>query len=341
MHERIRRDWDQRNGRVPLLEIGHRSDEFSRIAECSEQTLRRLLKIPENYSVLFLPGGAGAQYAMVPLNLARGNRPLDYFDTGYWSRRATAEAQRYGRVNLVAQVGDGGKLDLPPPARWRFSDAAAYCHFVDNETLTGFELPVDHAAGDRLLVADMTSNFLTRPFDVGRFGVIYAGAQKNIGIAGVTLVIVRNDLLGREQPFTPALYRYAAHAQSGSRYNTPPIFAWYVCGVMLEWIERQGGVDEMHRRSLERAGCLYECIDGSEIYESPVARRYRSRVNVHFRIKPNALEEDFLAQAEWHGLLGLRGHRATGGLRASLYNGMPFAGACVLADFMRDFEKML
>ncbi len=342
VYERIRDDWDHRGGRVALLELGHHDDEFLQIAERAEQTLRRLLKIPANYTVLFLPGGASAQYAMVPLNLMRGNRPLDYFDTGHWSRRAIAEAQRYGRVNLVAQVAAAAdELQLPPPADWQFSDDAAYCHFVDNETLTGFELPPDHAADDCLRVSDMTSNLLTRPFDITRFGVVYAGAQKNAGIAGVTLVIVRDDLLGQEQPFTPTLYGYATHAQAGSRYNTPPIFAWYVCGVMLEWIERQGGVDEMYRRSLERAECVYECIDGSEIYENAVARRYRSRVNIHFRIKPAALEQAFLERAERRGLLGLRGHRVTGGIRASLYNAMPLSGARALADFMRDFEKSL
>ena len=217
-----------------------------------------------------------------------------------------------------------------------------YCHFVDNETLTGFELPLGHCpqhANGQLLVADMTSNFLSRPFDVGCFGVVYAGAQKNVGIAGLSLVVVREDLLGMEQRFTPTLYSYATHVQSGSRYNTPPIFAWYVCNLMLEWIESEGGVDEMHRRGFERARRLYECIDASEVYENSVVPSYRSRMNVHFRLKPSALERDFLERAEREGLFGLRGHRAVGGIRASLYNGMPVAGADALADFMRDFER--
>ncbi len=337
VYARIRDDWDDRGGRVPLLEIGHRGDEFSQIAERAEQTLRRLLEIPSHYAVLFLPGGARAQYAMVPLNLARGARPFDYLDTGHWSRCAIAEARRYGRVNVVARLGEGDGLELPPPADWRFSERAAYCHLVDNETLTGFELPADHVATGCPLVADMTSNFLTRPFDVGRFGVVYAGAQKNAGIAGVTLVVVREDLLGAELPFTPTLYSYAVHAQAGSRYNTPPVFAWYVCGLMLAWIELEGGVGEMYRRSLARAEHLYACIDAAEIYANPVARRYRSRVNVHFRIKPAALERDFLERAEREGLFGLRGHRAVGGIRASLYNGMPAAGVRALADFMRAY----
>ncbi len=342
VHRRVRDDLDARSARPPLLEIGHRGSEFSRVAERAEQSLRRLLDVPSDYVVLFLPGGATAQYAMAPLNLARGDRPFDHFDTGYWSRRAIAEARRYGRVNVVAGLDEQG--ELPPQAQWRFSQDAAYCHFVDNETLTGFELPPGCVSCAAPLVSDMTSNFLTRPFDVERFGVIYAGAQKNAGIAGVTLVIVRNDLLGARHPLTPTSYSYATHAQAGSRYNTPPIFAWYVCSVMLEWIEAQGGVSEMQRRSLERSKLVYACIDDSEIYENPVARRCRSRVNVHFRIKPAApdgvgLERAFLERAEREGLFGLRGHRATGGLRASLYNGMPLSGARALADFMRDFEK--
>lgn len=346
VHRRIRDDLGARSGRLPLLEIGHRDREFSLIAERAEQSLRRLLAVPSGYKVLFLPGGASAQYAMAPLNLARGDRPLDYLDTGHWSRRAIAEARRYGRVHVVAGLGEQG--GLPPlekwPEKWNFSQDAAYCHFVDNETLTGFELPPGSVQCAAPMVSDMTSNFLTRPFEVGRFGAVYAGAQKNAGIAGVTLVIVRDDLLGERHPLTPTLYSYAAHAQAGSRYNTPPIFAWYVCAVTLEWTEAQGGVAEMQRRSSEKSKLVYACIDDSGIYESPVPRRYRSRVNVHFRIRPAApegpgLERAFLERAEREGLFGLRGHRATGGLRASLYNGMPVSGAHALADFMQEFEK--
>ena len=343
MYDRILSEGYRSNSHLPLLVISHRSEEFSRIAECADQTLRRLLAIPSGYTVLFLPGGASAQYAMVPLNLARGSRPLDYLNAGYWSQRAITEARRYGQVNTVTRFAGEDELDLPASENWRFSENAAYCHFVDNETLTGFELPVGHVtsyAPSRCpLVADMSSNFLTRPFDITQFGVVYASAQKNAGIAGITLVIVRDDLLGGELPITPTLYSYAAHARAGSRYNTPPIFPWYVCGLVLEWIESEGGIKEMYRRSLERGKCLYECIDGSEIYQSRVARGYRSRVNVHFHVTPVELECEFLERAEREGLSGLHGHRATGGIRASLYNAMPLAGVHALVDFMRDFER--
>ena len=339
VHERIREALRECPGRVPLLEIGHRGDEFADIAGRAEQTLRRLLEIPSRYAVLFLAGGARAQYSMVPLNLARGDRPFDCLDTGHWSRCAISEARRYGRVNLVATVGAEEALGLPPSSEWEYSDNAAYCHFVDNETLTGFELPPDCVRTAAPLVSDMTSNFLTRPFDVGRFGVIYAGAQKNAGIAGVTLVLVREDLLGDELPHAPALYRYAVQAEAGSLANTPPIFAWYTCGVMLEWIERQGGVTEMQRRAVERSQTLYRLVDESALYRGTVAQEWRSRVNVHFRLAVPELEPVFLERAEREGLLGLRGHRAVGGVRASLYNGMPTAGAHALADFMREFER--
>ena len=342
VYARIRDDWDNRGQQLPLLEMGHRSDEFSRIAEHSEQILRRLLKVPSHYKILFLPGGATAQYAMVPLNLSGGGRPVDYFDTGHWSQRAIAEAQRYARVKIVTRLDDGGGvgvLDLAQPEDWQFSDDAAYCHVVDNETLTGFELPPDHACGERLWVADMTSNFLTRPFALDRYALVYAGAQKNAGIAGITMVIVREDLLDRAQPHTPTLYRYRTHVDAGSRYNTPPIFAWYVGYAMLEWIESEGGVEEMQRRRVGCAERVYQCIDASALYENRVAPCYRSRVNVHFHLRSEALERQFLLRAEQRGLLGLRGHRATGGIRASLYNGMPMSGVCALTDFMRDFEQ--
>ena len=341
VYERICSDWENRSDRVALLEMSHRSDEFIEIADRAEKILIRLLKIPNNYVVLFLPGGASAQYAMVPLNLARDNRPLDYFNSGYWSRKSIDEAQRYGHVNLVAEIDKEGELSLPDLSDWQFSNHAAYCHFVDNETLTGFEFPPDYVNCDCPLVSDMTSNFLTRPFDIERFGMVYAGVQKNVGIAGISVVVIREDLLGMQKTFTPTLYSYSAHAEASSRYNTPPIFAWYVCSVMLEWIERQGGIGEMYQRSFERAQRLYGCIDSSAIYENSVAKPYRSRMNVHFRIKPTSLEKDFVERAEQEGLFGLRGHRATGGIRASLYNGMTLEGINALTDFMQDFEKHL
>ena len=339
VHERIRDELGDRDGRVALLEVGHRGDEFSEMADCAERRLRRLLDVPCDYRILFLPGGATAQYAMVPLNLAGDGRPCDYFDSGYWSQRAIAEAQRYGRVNVVARPVRASGFSLMPQEQWNFSENAAYCHFVDNETLTGIEFPLHHIDYQGVLVSDMTSNFLTRSFDPGRFGLVYAGAQKNVGIAGITLLIVREELLGKQRQLTPTLYSYATHAQAGSRYNTPPVFPWYVCAMVLEWIEDQGGVAEMERRAFDRARCLYGCIDDSDLYENRVAPDWRSRVNVHFRTEPARLEEDFLKSAEREGFLGLRGHRRTGGIRASLYNGMTLSGVRSLVNFMQHFEN--
>ena len=339
MHQRIRDELDCRENRVSLLEISHRSDEFSRIADSAERSLRRLIGVPGNYRILFLPGGATAQYSMVPLNLAGDSRLYDYFDTGYWSRKAITEARRYGQVNVVAQLDETDKSSALVPASREFSKNAAYCHFVDNETLTGVEFPKAYVDYAGILVSDMTSNFLTRSFDMERFGLVYAGVQKNAGIAGLTLIIVRDELLDKQRWFVPTLYNYATHAQAGSRYNTPPIFSWYVCGVMLEWIEDQGGVPEMERRAFEKSRCLYRYIDDSDIYENRIAPRWRSRVNVHFRVKSMLLERAFLESAEREGLFGLRGHRQTGGIRASLYNGMSLSGVHSLVDFMRYFEK--
>ena len=326
--------------------MGHRTPPFVAVAERSKQCLRELLGAPPNYHILFLPGGATAQYAMVPLNLmAHGGGTADYFDTGHWARRALKEAQRYGETHTVARAG-GRPLALPPPEAWRFSERAAYCHYIDNETLTGLEMPAGFAAAiaERApqcsaVAADMTSNFLTRPVDVSQYGVIYAGAQKNAGIAGVTVVIVREDLCGHAAPYTPSLYDYALMAETDSCYNTPPVFAWLVCAKVLEWTLAEGGLAVMDERCRRRAQLIYECVDNSALYVNAVDARFRSRVNVGFDLQPARLRDAFLARAEAEGLVGLRGHRAVGGVRASMYNAMPMAGVRALADFMRDFEK--
>ncbi len=324
---------------VSVLEMGHRTAWFDDIAARSQANLRALLEVPDDYAVLFLPGGARAQYAALALNL--GAASADYFDTGYWSQCAMAEAGRYTRVHVPAAVApnEDGLLSLPPPARWRNTPAPAYRHYVANETLTGFEFFADREIDDGSLVADATSNFLSTPLNVARHRLIYAGAQKNAGIAGVAVVIVARDVFGGARDDTPSLYNYELQDKMDSRFNTPPVFAWYVCDLVLEWTRREGGVAEMYRRSVQRSSLLYECMDQSAIYEAPVAPQYRSRTNVFFRIRPRELEARFVRAAEAQGLLGLRGHRATGGIRASLYNGMPVQGAAVLADFMRDFEK--
>lgn len=339
VHQHIRDDL-ARDGGVPLLELGHRRPEFSAVAEHSEQLVRDLLNVGDDYAVLFLAGGATAQYAAIPLNLGNKHRRFDYLNTGHWSERAINEARRYGEVHTVAEYQQqNGLWSLSAPAQWQFSDNADYCHTVDNETLLGFELPADHIRTDAPLVSDMTSNFLTRRFDLERFGAVYAGAQKNAGIAGLAIVIVRRDLLGSANPVASSLQDYATQDRAKSMLNTPPIFAWYVSSLVLEWTKRQGGIEAMEKNSIQKSELVYRCIDRSDIYRNEIDPLYRSRLNVHFRINPQSLEQTFADAATREGLIGLRGHRAVGGIRASLYNAMPLAGAETLVDFMRNFEK--
>ena len=341
VHQRIRADLDHSPSIIPLLELGHRRPEFCQIAERSEELLRGLLNISKDYHILFLAGGATAQYAMVPMNLGRGQLTADYVNTGYWSSKAIEEAKHLGTVNLVAQLTQdhAGNWGLPKKRQWSNSQDADYCHFVDNETLTGFELPVNAVTSTAPLVADMTSNFLTRQFDMNQFGLVYAGTQKNLGIAGLCVVIVRDDLLNRGCGFIPSLQNYARQTKAQSRHNTPPIFSWYVCNLMLEWTQQQGGVSVMQALHQQQAEILYQTIDNSDIYTNNIALQYRSKVNLHFTITPSALERSFLDKAEEQGLIGLKGHGFVGGIRASLYNAMPMEGATTLLDFMREFEK--
>lgn len=331
---------------IPVLEMGHRTADFADIMERSQACLRELLDIPANYHILFLAGGARAQYAMAPMNLAQSGE-ADYFDTGYWSQCAMREAGRFARVHSVAEVG-GSPRTLPSASEWSASSQAKYVHYVDNETLTGFELPTNfaesltrHAPQWTTIVSDMTSNLLTRRIDVSRYGMIYAAAQKNIGIAGLTVVIIREDLCRPRETSAarPSLYDYATLAQSRSLHNTPPIFPWYVAARVLEWTRAEGGVQAMEERSERRARLLYDLVDRSAIYFNDVDAPFRSRVNVSFRVEPAELQERFLAQARNEGLYGLRGHTAVGGVRVSLYNAVSDDGVAVLADFMREFER--
>ena len=340
VHQRIRAALHEDFGTLPLLEISHRSPAFINIIDESRYLLRQLLNIPSSYRILFLPSGATLQYAMVPLNLtADTEQSLDYLDSGHWSQRAQRQAKAYGQVHVVARLSADRPWRLPPTSQWDFCEHAAYCHCVDNETLLGFELPVGLVQSPSPLVADMTSNFLSRPFDVDRYGLVYASAQKNIGIAGLSIVIVDKCLLGTARAETPEVLNYAIQADAHSCFNTPPIFACYTVLQMLRWIDEQGGVASMHRNSVARAESLYQCIDQSSIYSNEVAVDYRSRMNVHFRIRPAELENVFLEQAEAEGFVGLRGHRAVGGLRASMYNAMDGDDVHALIDFMMHFEK--
>lgn len=325
---------------VSILEMGHHSTYFEEVVASMEQSLRRLLNISDDYAVLFIPGGSRGQYAAVPLNFAYQNSHTDYFNTGHWSQHAINEGQRYSRVKVVSSLLEEPLLSMPPRSTWQLSDNVAYRHYVANETLTGFEFFAEQAIDDGSLVADMTSNFLTCPINIRAHKMIYAGAQKNAGVSGLVYAIIARDaLLQPCHPMTPMLYDYNQQIQRKSRATTPPVITWVVAQLMLEWIELQGGVAAMRQLCEQRASLLYDCIDQSDFYNNPVSPHYRSRVNVFFRLPSVELEQQFIDKAAAEGLLGLKGHNATGGVRASLYNGMPLAGAETLVQFMKDFEQ--
>jgi len=322
---------------MSVVEMSHRSKHFTSIAEESEADLRELLAVPDNYRVLFLQGGASAQFAMVPLNLLARDGSADYVNSGYWAGKAIKEAKRLANVHIAASSENENFMTLPQD--WQISDDAGYVYYTSNETIGGLEFQSVPDTGDIPLVCDMTSNFLSRRVDVSRFGVIFAGAQKNFGPSGIAVVIVREDFIGNARAGIPSLYDYKVHADAGSMSNTPPTFSWYLCGLMFKWIRAQGGVDTMDARSRERSQALYAAIDASDFYNNPVDPAYRSRMNIPFTLPGESLEKTFLAEAKDAGLVTLEGHRSVGGLRASLYNGMPMAGVQALIDFMQDFEK--
>lgn len=320
------------------MEMSHRGDDFVAIAEQAEQDLRDLLNIPSNYRVLFLQGGASLQFAQIPMNLLRGNHSADYICTGVWSQKAIAEAQKFCQVNVAASDEANNFRTVPPRADWRLNTDAAYLHYTPNETIHGVEFDfIPETAVP--LVADYSSSILSEPLDVSRFGLIYAGAQKNIGPAGIVVVIVREDLLGQVLPGTPTMLDYAVAAKNGSMYNTPPTFSWYLAGLVFKWLKAQGGLTAMQALNQRKAKKLYDAIDASDFYANPVERAYRSRMNVPFTIADASLEKVFLAEAEARQLLNLAGHRSVGGMRASLYNAVPEAAVDALVDFMADFEQ--
>jgi phosphoserine aminotransferase len=330
-------DWHGRG--LSIMEMSHRSEEYVSVAAQAEQDLRELMAIPANYKVLFLQGGATSQFAMVPMNLLRGADAVDYIDTGIWSGKAIKEARRYARVNVAASRASDNYRSAPAQTELRLSPDAAYLHYTSNETIGGVEFDYIPASGDLPLVADMSSDILSAPLDVSRFGLIYAGAQKNIGPAGLTVVIVRDDLIGQTLPGTPSMYDYKIHADAGSMSNTPPTFSWYLAGLVFQWLKRQGGLEAMAERNRRKAAKLYAAIDGSDFYANPVAVHNRSIMNVPFTLADAALENRFLELAEAEGMLNLKGHRSVGGMRASLYNAVPEAAVEALIDFMRRFEK--
>jgi phosphoserine aminotransferase len=324
---------------MSVMEMSHRSKEFLSIATQAEADLRALLAVPDNYKVLFLQGGATSQFAMVPMNLLRGRSRADYINTGAWSKKAISEAKRYCEVNVAASSEGSNFTTIPEFSSWQLNADAAYLHYTPNETIGGVEFHDIPDSGDVPLVADMSSTILSRPLDVTRFGLIYAGAQKNIGPAGLTVVIVRDDLIGSTLPFTPSMFDYQAHADNGSMLNTPPTFAWYLAGLVFAWLREQGGLAAMAEINRHKSGRLYNAIDASGFYNSPVDPACRSWMNVPFTLANPDLDGEFLDQAKSAGLLNLKGHRSVGGMRASIYNAMPMAGVDALIGFMQEFER--
>ncbi|MEZ5584082.1 MAG: 3-phosphoserine/phosphohydroxythreonine transaminase [Candidatus Competibacteraceae bacterium] len=326
-----------RNSGMSVMEVSHRGKDFMAIAAQAEADFRELLAIPANYQVLFLQGGASGQFAAVPLNLLRGKQQADYVNTGLWSKKAIAEAKKHCQVNVVASSEASNFSTIPPRAEWQCDSAAAYLHYTPNETIGGVEFHWIPEVGEVPLVADMSSTILSRPLDVSKFGVIYAGAQKNLGPSGLTIVIVRDDLIGQAGPGTPSVLDYKAQADNDSMLNTPPTFAWYIAGLVFQWVKTQGGLEEMAKRNQRKAALLYETIDQSDFYNNPVDPACRSWMNVPFTLADESLDKTFLAEADQAGLVNLKGHRSVGGMRASIYNAMPEAGVQALVDFMSDF----
>ena len=330
-------DWNSTG--ISVMEMSHRSPEFIRIAKQAEADLREILAIPDSYQVLFLSGGASTQFAMVPMNLLGNRARADYLHTGIWSGKALEEARRFAEVNIAASGKADNFMSIPDTTTWGLKADAAYLYYTANETIGGLEFHSIPDVGQVPLVTDMTSTILSRPLDVSRFGLIFAGAQKNIGPAGLTVIIVREDLVGMAGDNIPTLYDYATHVKSKSMYNTPPTYNWYIAGLVFQWIKQQGGLAVMAERSKIKSGKLYAAIDTSDFYHNPIDQGCRSRMNIPFTLADGSLEACFISEAKQAGLVALEGHRSVGGMRASLYNAMPEAGVDALIAFMADFEQ--
>jgi phosphoserine aminotransferase len=329
-------DW-QGTG-MSIMEVSHRGKEFIELAARAESNLRTLLSVPDDYSVLFPQGGATMQFAMAPLNLAGPDDTVDYVLTGSWGKKAAGEAAKFCHVNLIADSSDKNFTYIPDESSWRHSESAAYLHFTPNETISGVEFHFV-PEGDTPLVADMSSTILSRPVDVSRYGVIYAGAQKNIGPAGITVVIVRNDLLEKARNNIPHLMTWQAYAESDSMTNTPPTFAWYVADQVFQYLLRRGGLAAMAEINRRKASKLYTVIDASGLYSNPVSKDCRSWMNVPFVLADDSLDKTFLEKAASSGFVGLKGHRSVGGIRASMYNAVAEESVDALIEFMVEFER--
>ena len=330
-------DW-QDSG-MSVMEVSHRSKAFIAIAETAEADVRELMGISDNYAVMFLQGGATMQFALLPMNLSQPGDTIDCLLTGTWSKKAFMEARAVRNARIVADGENSAYTDVPARESWQLESGAAYFHYTPNETIGGVEIHQPPVVGDVPLVADMSSTIMSRPVDVDKFAVIYAGAQKNIGPAGLTLVIMRRDLLDCAPADLPNIMRYKSHADGGSMLNTPPTFAWYLSGLVFKWLKEQGGLTVIGERNRRKAELLYGAIDASSFYTNPVAESCRSWMNVPFTLARPELDGEFLKLAEQEGLMNLKGHRSVGGIRASIYNAMPEQGVQALVDFMAEFER--
>jgi phosphoserine aminotransferase len=331
-------DW--RGSGMSVMEMSHRDKDFMSIAAEAEKDLRELLAVPANYKVLFMQGGAMGQFAAVPMNLLRGKGAADYVVTGSWSTKAIKEVARYAKPNTAAKPADGKFTHIPERGSWKLDPEAAYVYYCPNETIEGVEFNWVPEVGAVPLVADYSSSFLSRPIDVSKFGLIYAGAQKNAGPAGITMVIVREDLIGQTLPYTPSVFDYKQMADNESMLNTPPCFAWYVCGLVFKWIKSEGGLEQIAARNQRKAAALYQTVDGSGgFYRNPVAPADRSCMNVVFTLANPELDAEFLKGAVKAGMPGLKGHRSVGGMRASIYNAMSEEGVQALAGYMKEFAR--
>ncbi|NQY63404.1 MAG: 3-phosphoserine/phosphohydroxythreonine transaminase [Alteromonadaceae bacterium] len=327
-----------------VMELSHRSREFMAVAAQAEEDLRELMHIPTNYKVLFCHGGGRGQFSAVPLNLLTPGKSADYIVSGSWSKAAVKEASNFGEINII-DISDkdkpnkNGETSVIEPSQWQLNPNAAYIHYCPNETVDGieiFELPETNGVP---IVVDMSSTILSRTIDVSKYGVIYAGAQKNIGPSGLTVVIVREDLLGNAQSITPCILNYQSLADNGSMYNTPPTYAWYLAGLVFQWLKNKGGVETIEKVNQEKAELLYQCIDNNDFYSNNIKTKQRSLMNVPFWLTDESLNSKFLEEAELAGLMALKGHRSVGGMRASIYNAMPIEGVEALVNFMNVFAE--
>ena len=327
-----------RGAKASVMEISHRGVDFMELTKKAKKNLRNIMKIPSNYEVLFLQGGASQQFSMVPINLLKNKKSANYVNTGLWSQKAILEGSRYCRVNICSDSKPNGFTDIEDFSDWNIDPDGAYLHFTPNETIAGLEFDYVPEV-DIPVVADMSSSILSRPIDVSKFGVIYAGAQKNMGISGLTIVIVREDLLGQAISNQPILFDYSIQAQNDSMFNTPCTFAWYVASLVFEWIIDFGGLEAIESHNKRKSELLYKAIDSSDLYFNKVSNKYRSRMNVPFFLSDPALDQLFVKKALESNLLGLKGHKTVGGIRASIYNSMEFKGVEALVAFMSEFEK--